>query len=58
VPDWPVLPLYAFLVVVAFGRAGATYAVGRAARGVAAQRWQLDATWLRRGPYGTCCDAG
>jgi membrane protein DedA with SNARE-associated domain len=49
VPDWPVLPLYAFLVVVAFGRAGATCAVGRAARGVAGQRWQLDATWLRRG---------
>ena len=48
-PDWPVLPLYAFLVVVAFGRAGATYAVGRAARGVAGQRWRLDAAWLRRG---------
>jgi membrane protein DedA with SNARE-associated domain len=49
VPDWPVLPLYAFLVVVACGRAGATYAVGRAARGVAGQRWRLDAAWMCRG---------
>jgi hypothetical protein len=33
VPDWPVLPLYLFLVVVALGRGGATYVVGRGARG-------------------------
>lgn len=48
-PDWPVLPLYAFLVVVAFCRAGATYAIGRVARGAAGRRWRLDAAWLRRG---------
>lgn len=48
-PDWPVLPLYAFLVVVAFCRAGATYVVGRTARGAAARRWRLDAAWLQRG---------
>lgn len=48
-PDWPVLPLYAFLVVVAFCRAGATYALGRAARGAAGRRWRLEAAWLRRG---------
>jgi membrane protein DedA with SNARE-associated domain len=49
VPDWPVVPLYAFLVVVAFCRAGASYAVGRGARGAAGRRWALDATWLARG---------
>ena len=35
------------LVVVASCRAGATYAVGRAARGAAGRRWRLDAAWLR-----------
>lgn len=48
-PDWPVVPLYAFLVVVAFGRAGATYALGRGARGAAGRRWTLDAAWVVRG---------
>lgn len=48
-PDWPVVPLYAFLVVVALCRAGATYALGRGARGAAGRRWALDATWLARG---------
>lgn len=48
-PDWPVVPLYAFLVVVALCRAGATYALGRVARGAAGRRWTLDATWLARG---------
>ncbi len=48
-PDWPVLPLYLFLVVVAFGRGGATYVVGRGARGAAGRRWRLDSTWVARG---------
>lgn len=48
-PDWPILPLYVFLVMVAFGRGGATYVVGRGARGAAGRRWRLDATWLARG---------
>lgn len=48
-PDWPVLPLYAFLVVVATGRGGGTYAVGRLARGAAEQRWPMDAPRVRRG---------
>ena len=37
-PDWPPVPLYLFLVVVALTRAGATYALARGARGVADQR--------------------
>lgn len=48
-PDWPVLPLYLFLVVVAFGRGGATYVLGRGARGAAGRRWRLDATCVVRG---------
>lgn len=48
-PDWPVLPLYLFLVVVAFGRGGATYVVGRGARGAAGRRWRLDSAWVARG---------
>ena len=48
-PDWPVLPLYLFLVVVAVGRGGATYVVGRAARGAAGRRWRLDSRWVARG---------
>ncbi|MBC2933559.1 DedA family protein [Nocardioides sp. zg-1228] len=48
-PDWPVVPLYAFLVVVAFCRAGGTYLVGRGARGAAGRRWSLDNAWLARG---------
>ena len=48
-PDWPVLPLYFFLVVVALGRGGATYAVGRGARGAAGRRWRLDSRWVPRG---------
>ncbi len=48
-PDWPVLPLYGFLVVVAFGRGGATYVLARGARGLASRRWALDRTWVRRG---------
>lgn len=48
-PDWPVLPLYLFLVVVAFGRGGATYVLGRGARGAAGRRWRLDSTWVARG---------
>jgi membrane protein DedA with SNARE-associated domain len=34
VPDWPAVPLFAFLVVVATLRGGATYALGRGGRGV------------------------
>ena len=34
-PDWPPVPLYFFLVVVALARAGATYTLARGARGVA-----------------------
>jgi membrane protein DedA with SNARE-associated domain len=34
VPDWPAVPLFVFLVAVAFGRGGATYAVGRGGRGL------------------------
>jgi membrane protein DedA with SNARE-associated domain len=49
VPDWPVLPLYGFLVVVAFGRGGATYVLARGARGLASRRCALDRTWVRRG---------
>ena len=48
-PEWPVLPLYVFLVVVATGRGGATYALARGARGLAGRRWRLDAAWVRRG---------
>lgn len=48
-PDWPVVPLYAFLVVVACARGGATYLLGRGARGLAGRRWRLDASWVRRG---------
>lgn len=48
-PDWPVLPLYLFLVVVAVGRGGATYVVGRGARGAAGRRWRLDSRWVTRG---------
>lgn len=48
-PDWPVAPLYAFLVVVAFARGGTTYLLGRGARGLAGRRWELDAPWVRRG---------
>lgn len=48
-PDWPVLPLYGFLVMVAFGRGGATYVLARGARGLAGRRWGLDRTWVRRG---------
>ena len=35
VPDWPTVPLFCFLFVVACARAGATYAIARGARGVA-----------------------
>lgn len=35
VPDWPTVPLFCLLFLVAFGRAGATYAIGRGARGLA-----------------------
>lgn len=48
-PDWPVLPLYFFLVVVALGRGGATYAVGRGARGAVGRRCRLDSRWVARG---------
>jgi len=41
VPDWPIVPLYAFLTGVALLRAGATYAVGRGARGLAGRRTSL-----------------
>ncbi|MBS44865.1 MAG: hypothetical protein CMH83_17205 [Nocardioides sp.] len=40
-PDWPVVPLWGFLVVVAFARGGATYAVARGLRDVAARRTGL-----------------
>ncbi len=33
-PDWPVVPLFALLVVVATLRGGATYALGRGGRGL------------------------
>ncbi|MCD6638775.1 MAG: VTT domain-containing protein [Nocardioides sp.] len=48
-PDWPVVPLYLFLVVVAFLRGGATYLVGRGARGAADRAWRTDADWVRTG---------
>jgi membrane protein DedA with SNARE-associated domain len=34
VPDWPAVPLFALLVVVATLRGGATYALGRGGRGL------------------------
>lgn len=37
-PDWPAVPLFAFLLVVATLRGGATYALGRGGRG-ATDRW-------------------
>ncbi|MCM0621286.1 DedA family protein [Nocardioides bruguierae] len=46
-PDWPVVPLFCFLVVVAFARGGATYALARGARGVAA-RDDGRRAWLER----------
>lgn len=33
-PDWPAVPLFLFLVAVAFARGGATYAIGRGGRGL------------------------
>jgi len=45
--DIPVAAAYAFLVVVAFLRGGATYAVGRAARGAGA-RAERTRRWLDR----------
>ena len=38
VPDWPTVPLFCFLFLVACIRAGATYAIARGARGVADRR--------------------
>lgn len=39
--DWPVAALFAFLSVVAFGRAGATYALARGARGLGGRHTSL-----------------
>lgn len=33
--DWPAVPLFCFLLLVAFARAGATYVIGRGARSFA-----------------------
>jgi membrane protein DedA with SNARE-associated domain len=43
VPDWPVVPLFALLVVVATLRGGATYALGRGGRGLTDRYSQLAA---------------
>lgn len=49
-PDWPVVPLYFFLVLVATARGGATYAVGRGVRTVADRRTALaERALVRRG---------
>jgi membrane protein DedA with SNARE-associated domain len=48
-PDWPVVPLYFFLVLVGTARGGATYLVGRFARGAADRRWKTDTDWVRSG---------
>lgn len=40
-PDWPTGPLFAFLTVVVFCRAGGTYLLGRGARGLADRRTPL-----------------
>ncbi len=37
-PDWPLIPLFAFLFVLACLRGSATYAVGRGVRGAADRR--------------------
>lgn len=37
-PDWPTVPLFCLLFLVACGRAGATYAIGRGVRGLADRR--------------------
>lgn len=39
--DWPVAALFVFLTVVAFGRAGATYALARGARSVGGRHTSL-----------------
>lgn len=39
--DWPVAALFLFLTVVAFGRAGATYALARGARSVGGRHTSL-----------------
>jgi len=41
VPDWPIVPLFAFLFALAFLRGSATYAVGRGVRGAADRRTRL-----------------
>lgn len=43
VPDWPAIPLFFFLVVVVFLRAGGTYALARGARRLAERRRGPDA---------------
>ena len=40
-PDWPTVPLFAFLVLVACARGGATYALGRGGRGLTDRRAHL-----------------
>jgi membrane protein DedA with SNARE-associated domain len=42
VPDWPTVPLFVFLTVVAFARGGTTYALGRGGRGLSDRRARLD----------------
>ncbi|TYL51336.1 hypothetical protein FXB39_08875 [Nocardioides sp. BGMRC 2183] len=49
-PDWPLIPLYCFLVVVACARGGGTYLLGRGARSVADRRTSLaERAAVRRG---------
>ncbi|MGH3358267.1 MAG: DedA family protein [Nocardioidaceae bacterium] len=40
-PDWPAVPLFCLLFLVACGRAGATYAIGRGVRGLADRRTRV-----------------
>lgn len=48
-PEWSVIAIYLGLVAVAMGRGGATYALGRGARGAAERRWTFDTALVRRG---------
>lgn len=40
-PDWPTIPLFCFLFLVACARAGGTYAIGRGVRGLADRRTRV-----------------
>ena len=48
-PDWPVVPLWFFLVGVGFCRGGATYLIGRGGRRLAQRHRSDDPDWVRRG---------